>query len=235
MRCLAFVMLATLWAISGCDYAEDEAQDPGQTDVYTEQPAKDAFATVDRSQEESVSAVATSMPAVDEVFSILPSAEDVPSGFVRVTEPHSVIAPEGPAGPPNARVLYELPQEPTDVSTISCLEFVVSGFPNESEAEDAFIHTKDTYTRPVEGATVAVLSNSNIGDESVGSTLLSTVREIGTCGSRPVHAYAAVAFRRDSVIATVVGFAPREIPNPEVALSMAEVLVARIDSVTLRK
>ncbi len=236
MRSLVLVMAAIV-ALSGCDNVEEEAQGstPGQAKAAAEENAIRTVDTVDGRRQESFSAAATSTPAIDELFSMLPSAEDVPSAFVRITEPHSVIAPDGPAGPPNARILYELPQEPTDVSTISCFEFFVSRFASESEAQGAFTQIKDTYTRPVEGATVTVLPNSEIGDEAIGSTLLSTVWEIGTCGTRPVHAYAAVAFRRGAVIATVVGFTPKETPSPELALHMAEVLVARIDSVTFRK
>ena len=119
---------------------------------------------------------------------------------------------------------------------ISCFAFYVVEFPNESKAKESFQVFSDHYSGPsmTEGQTVTVIESPLVGDERVASTLLSTVWQIGSCGTRDVYAYAAVIFRRGSVLVEVVGFSPRAVPSPDLSFQMAEVLQKRVDGLIPR-
>ena len=173
----------------------------------------------------------TLSPDFVRVFSMLPVRDDLPPGFVTATEPHSVGAPE--SAPPNARVQFELVEEPDDDSAISCLEFYVTQLGEESEANDAFDSFQQFLHGPsgVEGQSVEALEPPAIGDETAASILVSTKWQIGSCGTRPVYAYAGVVLRRGTVVANVYGFTPQSRPNPQLLWDMARLQLSLIDEV----
>lgn len=173
-------------------------------------------------------------PEFARVFQMLPVKDDLPSGFVVAGEPHSTIAPEsGEPRPPNARVQFELAEEPKDESAISCLQFYVVQLADESEAHYVFETFQENLTGPsrIEGQSVEALAPPAVGDETAASTLASTKWSIGSCGTRLVYSYAGLVFRSGTVVADVYGFTPRSKPNPELVFEMARLQLSRIDEV----
>lgn len=176
----------------------------------------------------------TLSPDFVRVFSMLPVRDDLPSGFVAATEPHSVIAPDaGGPRPVNARIQFELAEEPHNDSAISCLEFYVVQLGEESEANDAFDSFQQFLHGPsgVEGQSVEALEPPAIGDETATSTLVSTKWQIGTCGTRSVYAYAGLVFRSETIVAEVFGFTPQSKPNPQLVWDMARLQLSKIEEV----
>lgn len=177
-------------------------------------------------------------PEFARVFAMLPVRDDLPPGFVVAREPHSTMAIEssGP-GPPNARVQFELVEEPEDESAISCLEFYVKQLADESEAHYVFGFLEEHMTGPsrIEGQSREPLHPPAVGDETAASTLVSAQWSIGSCGTRPVYSYAGLVFRSGTVIAHVYGFAPWSKPNPELVFEMARLQLSRIDALMERK
>lgn len=176
---------------------------------------------------------ATRSPEFARVFSMLPAEDDRPAGFVVAREPHSVMAPESGPPPPNARVQFELVEEPDDDSDISCLEFYLVELSDETEAHRVFETFQEYLTEPsrIEGQSVQRVDPPAIGHETAASTLVSTKWSIGSCGTRPVYAYAGVVFRRGTVVADVYGFTPRSKPSPQLLWDMARLQLSLIDEV----
>ncbi len=237
-RCLAYrfstvtLMLAVTSVMVGACGVKEEAdlQLPQGTPAppYSETPAPAATPT------------ATPVPPhvrptwptdVSGLHALLPTPSDMPSGWVLASVPHSVMAPDGPAGPPNARVQYELETESDNPATISCLEFYLVNLEDEAQARTTFRSFAEHLTGPtgIQGQSREALEAPLIGDETAASTLLSTVWEIGGCGNWPVYAYAGLTFRRGSSVAQVIGFASKERPPPAFLWDMARLQLTRID------
>ncbi len=133
--------------------------------------------------------------------------------------------------PPNARVQFELVEEPEDESAISCITFYVKQLADESEAHNIFDLNEEHLTGPsrYEGQSVDAVDPPAVGDETAASTLVSTKWPIGSCGTRRVYSFAGLVFRSGTVVARVYGFTPRSKPNPELVFEMARLQLSRID------
>jgi hypothetical protein len=175
---------------------------------------------------------ATWPPELPELYQRLPTPDDLAPQFVLAVAPHSVAAAELPPGPPNARVLFELEKEPANHSEISCLTFYFVELASEEAARSTYQSFEHSLVAPARetGQIKAQIEAPPIGDESAAATLVSTMYEIGTCGSRPVFAYAGVTFRRGAVVAEVLGFTPKDRPSPELLWEMARLQLTRLES-----
>ena len=173
-------------------------------------------------------------PEFARVFALLPAVEDMPRGFVLVAQPHSVIAVDiAGERPPNARVQFELADEPDDDSEISCFTFYLVELSDEAEAHHVFESFQGTVVGPsrIEGQAIEAVDPPAVADETAASTLVSAKWTIGSCGTRLVYSYASVLFRSGTIVAWVHGFAPQSRPDPRLAFGMARLLLSRIDEV----